>query len=164
MRWPEIIEAIKKQQGEIVTATELDWTTKCDILRSNPVTVIRMFEKTVEAPAQPIGEVVDYFYRVEFQARGSAHIYCLFWIKDAPKFDDAFDEVIAQFIDEYVSCQLPDEKADPELHNIVKEVQSHSRNHTKSCRKGKKHCRFGYPKPPVKSTFITRPPEPTMVE
>lgn len=88
MRCPEIIEAIKKQQGETVSATDLDWITKCDILRSNPLTVIRMFEKRVEAlmrdlilsPAQPIGEVVDYFYRVEFQARGSAHIHCLFWI------------------------------------------------------------------------------------
>lgn len=70
--------------------------------------------------------------------------------------------MIAQFIDKYISCQLPDEKTKPELHNIVKEVQSHSRNHTKSCRKGKKHCRFGYPKPPVKSTFITRPPDPSL--
>ncbi|KAL2076325.1 hypothetical protein ACEWY4_028077 [Coilia grayii] len=61
MRWTEIIEVIKRQQGEPVNANELDWTTKCDILRSNPVTVIQMFDKRVEAlmrdlilsPAQP---------------------------------------------------------------------------------------------------------------
>ncbi|KAL2076326.1 hypothetical protein ACEWY4_028078 [Coilia grayii] len=73
-------------------------------------------------------------------------------------FDADSDASIAEFIDKYISCQLPDEKTDPELHNIVKEVQSHSRNHTKSCKKGQKHCRFGFPKPPVRSTFITRPP------
>ncbi len=45
MRWPEVITAIKAQQGEQVDFSELDWTTKCEILRSNPVTVMHMFEK-----------------------------------------------------------------------------------------------------------------------
>ena len=49
MRWPEVITAIKAQQGEEVVFSELDWTTKCEILRSNPVTVMRMFEKRVDA-------------------------------------------------------------------------------------------------------------------
>ncbi|KAG7455733.1 hypothetical protein JOB18_016063 [Solea senegalensis] len=63
MRWPEVIEGIKAQQGEGVHFSELDWNAKCDILRSNPVTVMQMFEKRVDAlmtsltmsPAQPIG-------------------------------------------------------------------------------------------------------------
>lgn len=38
------------------------------------------------SPAQPISEVEDYFYRVEFQARGSPLIHLLVWVKDAPKF------------------------------------------------------------------------------
>ncbi|KAL6485916.1 hypothetical protein MHYP_G00053080 [Metynnis hypsauchen] len=167
MRWPEMITTIKKQQGETVDFDELDWLTKCEIIQSNPVTVIRLFEKRVEAlmrdlilsPAQPIGEVVDMFYRVEFQARGSGHIHCLFWIKDAPEYGKDDDCTVTAFIDNYISCQLPDEQTDLELHNIVKDVQSHSRNHTKSCKKGKRHCRFGFPKPPVKSTFITQPGE-----
>ncbi|KAL1268868.1 hypothetical protein QQF64_034231 [Cirrhinus molitorella] len=85
MRWPEVITAIKAQQGEEVVFSGLDWTEKCEILRNNPVTIMRMFEKRVDAlmthlllsPAQPIGEVEDYFYRVEFQARGSPHIHLL---------------------------------------------------------------------------------------
>ncbi len=95
MRWSEVITAIKAQQGESVNFSELDWSEKCEILRSNPVTVMRMFEKRVEAlmrdlimsPAQPIGEVIDFFYRVEFQQRGSPHIHCLFWVKEAPEFE-----------------------------------------------------------------------------
>ena len=165
MRWPEIIEVIQAQRGEDMPVEEMDWATKADILRSNPVTIIRMFEKRVEAlmrdlilsPAQPLGEVLDFFFRVEFQARGSAHIHSLFWIKDAPQLDVDPEEKVTAFIDRYVSCQLPDEATDPELHKIVKEVQTHSKNHTKSCKKGNKHCRFGFPKRPVENTFISRP-------
>lgn len=33
----------------------------------------------------------------------------------------------------------------------------HSRRHSKSCRKNKTPCRFGFPRPASKRTFITRP-------
>ncbi|XP_026102347.1 uncharacterized protein LOC113073807 isoform X1 [Carassius auratus] len=168
MRWPEVITAIKAQQGETVNFDELDWSEKCEILRSNPVTAMRMFEKRVEAlmrdlimsPARPIGEVIDFFYRVEFQLRGSPHIHCLFWVKDAPEFENDEDQDVCDFIDKYISCKLPDPNKDPELHRIVSEVQMHSRNHSKSCKKNKKHCRFGFPKPPINRTTITRPRPP----
>ncbi|KAE8277867.1 hypothetical protein D5F01_LYC24092 [Larimichthys crocea] len=59
------------------------------------------------SPAQPIGEVEDYFYRVEFQARGSPHIHLLVWIKDAPEFGDLQDDsVVIKFIDQYITCQI----------------------------------------------------------
>ncbi|XP_076858467.1 uncharacterized protein LOC143512266 isoform X2 [Brachyhypopomus gauderio] len=167
MRWPEVITAIKAQQGQTVDFSALDWSQKCEILRSNPVTCMRMFEKRVEglmnlilSPAQPIGEVVDYFYRVEFQQRGSPHIHCLFWVKDAPEFEDDPDQVVCDFIDKYISCKLPDPNTDRELNTIVTEVQTHSRNHSKSCKKNNKHCRFGFPKPPMPTTMITRPRPP----
>ncbi|XP_055028464.2 uncharacterized protein [Misgurnus anguillicaudatus] len=165
MRWPEVITAIKAQQGEKVDFSELDWMTKCEILRSNPVTVMRMFEKRVDAlmthlllsPAQPIGKVKDFFYRVEFQARGSPHIHLLAWVEDAPEFESDSDEVVCGFIDRYITCRLPDSMADPELHQIVTEVQLHSRKHSKSCKKGNVLCRFGFPKLPMSDTTITRP-------
>nr|XP_021330385.1 uncharacterized protein LOC101882679 [Danio rerio] len=165
MRWPEIVTVIKAQQGEEIDFSQLDWATKCEILRSNPVTVMRMFEKRVDAlmahlllsPAQPIGEVEDFFYRVEFQARGSPHIHLLAWVKDAPDPEEDNDETICDFIDRYVSCKLPDPNVDPELHKIVTEVQLHSRNHSKSCKKGKVVCRFGFPKLPMPKTMITHP-------
>lgn len=164
MRWPEVIEVIKAQQGERVTFSELDWKAKCDVLRSNPVTVMRMFAKRVDAlmtgllmsPAKPIGEVKDFFYRVEFQARGSPHIHALVWIKDAPEFEEDSDEILISFIDRHVCCQMPDPVADPELHKIVSEVQMHSRNHSKTCRKGNVECRFGFPKIPMDKTDLRR--------
>ena len=80
----------------------------------------------------PIGEITDYFYRVEYQSRGSPHIHCLFFVKDAPQLDKTDDETVVKFVDKYISCQLPDETVDPELHEIVKSVQTHRKKHSKS--------------------------------
>ena len=164
-RWPEVIEAIIEQEGKTIDFESLTWQEKCAIIRKNPVTAVRMFDHRVKAfikdiicgPSNPIGEVVDYFYRVEFQQRGAPHIHCLFWIKDAPAFDKDSDQTVTSFIDKYISCQLPDENTDPELRDIVKSVQMHRKKHSKSCKKGKKECRFNYPKPPAKDTIIIRP-------
>ncbi|KAJ8388010.1 hypothetical protein AAFF_G00148010 [Aldrovandia affinis] len=167
MRWPEFIAVIKAQQGEEGDFSGLDWNEKCEILRSNPVTVMRMFEKRVDAlmtdlilsPAQPIGPVEDYLFRVEFQARGSPHIHMVVWIEDAPGVQDPEDcPDVIEFIDRYITCQMPDEKADPELHKIVSEVQIHSRNHSKTCRKGNVSCRFGFPRLPMDKTIIASAP------
>src|SRR4029434_6255645 len=133
-------------------------------LRSNPVTTMRMFDKRVDAllrhlllsPAQPIGEVIDYFFRVEDQARGSPHIHLFAWCQNAAVFEEGPDEKLCEFVDKYITCQLPDPNTDPELFKIVTEVQTHSKRHSKSCKKGNKHCRFGFPKQPVENTFITR--------
>ena len=74
---------------------------------------MRMFEKRVHHffkelvlfPANPIGEINEYFYRVEFQQRGSSHIHCLFWVKDAPVLDVDTDRAICTFADKYISCE-----------------------------------------------------------
>ena len=45
MRWKEVITEIKTQQGEQVNFDELNLSSKCDILRSNPETAMCMFDK-----------------------------------------------------------------------------------------------------------------------
>ncbi|CAJ1076475.1 uncharacterized protein LOC117832690 isoform X1 [Xyrichtys novacula] len=166
MRWPEVIIAIKSQQGEEVNFEELDWSTKCDILRSNPVTTMRMFDKRVEAlyrdlimsPAQPLGKVFDFFWRLEFQHRGSPHIHGLLWVEGAPVFERDSDKTVCDFVSKHISAQLPDPNKQPELYKKVKEVQIHSKNHSKTCFKSASSgCRFGFPKPPSRQTMITRP-------
>ena len=161
--WPEIVTAIKAQQGENVDVTTLSWEEKCNILASNPVTCARMFDhrvklflsRVIRSPANPIGEVIDWFYRVEWQARGSPHIHCLFWIKDAPILGKDSDQTVCDFIDQFISCQIPPQNVD--LHRKVSTFQKHSKNHTKSCKKGNRPCRFNYPRPVAKRTFISRP-------
>ncbi|KAJ8050314.1 hypothetical protein HOLleu_03468 [Holothuria leucospilota] len=97
----------------------------------------------------PIGEVVDYFYRIEFLQGGWPHLHCLFWVKNAPRYSTETDDtLVIDFICKYVSCSIPSE-----------DVQTHSKNHSKSCKKTHKTCRFNFPKPPSQQPFIATPVE-----
>ena len=91
-RWPEIVTAILTLDGKDVPDT-MDGSEHCKVINSNPVVAAAMFDKRahhlvkdlIQSDAQPLGEIVDYFYRIEFQQRGWPHIHALFWVKDAPK-------------------------------------------------------------------------------
>ncbi|MCG8622659.1 MAG: helitron helicase-like domain-containing protein, partial [Proteobacteria bacterium] len=164
MKWPEVIQSIARQYGTIYTEDEvlaLPWQVKSKWLRSNPVTAARMFQYRLEtfvitflkSKSNPIGCVTEYVIRIEFQARGSPHAHSLYWIKDAPKIGYSNDKDVKSFIDNYVSCSLPE--CDEQLRNLVEGLQVH--RHSQSCRR-KAGCRFKYPKPPSASTLISREP------
>ncbi|CAG2244663.1 unnamed protein product [Mytilus edulis] len=81
-------------------------------------------------------------------------------IQNAPKFgEDDIDDIIT-FIDKYITCEIPDEKEDKELHDIVMAVHQHSKKHSKSCKKKGTVCRFNFPRPPSSRTFISEPSDP----
>ncbi|XP_071155864.1 uncharacterized protein [Mytilus edulis] len=167
-RWSEIVDTILKQQGDMRNTENMTWDEKCKVLCSNPVTAARMFDNrfhkflknVIMSEAQPIGKIIDYFYRVEFQQRGSPHTHCLFWVENAPKFGEVENDEIITFIDKYISCEIPDEKEDKELHDIVMAVHQHSKKHSKSCKKKGTVCRFNFPRPPSNRTFISEPSDP----
>ncbi|XP_062571568.1 uncharacterized protein LOC134233602 [Saccostrea cucullata] len=164
-RWNDAVRTILRQQNDERDPCMLDWSEKNETLRKNPVTVARMFEHrfhvfqgdVIFSPSEPIGKVVDFFQRVEFQQRGSPHMHCLYWVENAPKLEEHGKEAVCDFIDRYVTCELPSETEDPELRNIVLAVQQHSRKHSKSCRKKGTECRFNFPRPPSSRTFISSP-------
>ncbi|XP_072048518.1 uncharacterized protein [Amphiura filiformis] len=170
IRWIDIDNGILISQGKQPMTAEqhknMTWEDHCKIIMSNPAAAARMFQQRVHtlindvilSPANHIGKVEDYYYRTEFQQRGWPHIHMIAWVKDAPEFDTDPDEEIAEFIDKYVSCELPPEE-DVELHEIVSKVQMHTKSHTRSCRKTGLVCRFNYPRPPSNETFICRRPE-----
>ncbi|XP_077060992.1 uncharacterized protein LOC143713566 [Siphateles boraxobius] len=166
LRWPEMINTILEQEQKNVSVDELDWSEKCGLIRRNPVTAARMFDyrwhcflkDVIMSPAQPIGKIKDYFYRVEFQQRGSPHVHCLFWVENAPKLNEDNednDALVAAFIDHYITCETPGDD-DTELYETVNSVQKHSSRHSKTCRKKNTVCRFNFPRPPSNRTFITR--------
>lgn len=107
----------------------------------------------------PLERLLIIFYRIDFQQRGSPHTHCIFWIEDAPKFEENSDEEVVEFIDRYVTCEIPDQTEDRELHDIVMAVQQHSKNHSKTCQKRGTVCRFNFPRPPSEKTFISKPNE-----
>ena len=170
-RWKDIDNAILVSQGKQPMTEEqhknMTWEQHCEIIMSNPVSAARIFEKRVHAfikdvimsEANPIGKVQDYFYRTEFQQRGWPHIHMVVWVENAPRFNEDPEDEVIKFIDEYISCEVPPE-TDKELYDIVTNVQTHSKNHTKSCRKTGKPCRFYFPRPPSNRTFICQPVDP----
>ncbi|XP_049319463.1 uncharacterized protein LOC125780983 [Astyanax mexicanus] len=162
MRWDNLLESMLQQENRTDSVDSLDWADKCGLLRRNPVIAARMFDfrwhtflnKVILSPSQPIGKVLDYFYRVEFQQRGSPHVHAMFWVDNAPQIDKDDDNNVVKFIDQYISSELP--RNDDELVEIVSTVQMHSRRHSKTCRKRNSVCRFNFPRPPSNKTFISR--------
>ena len=101
----------------------------------------------------PLGKIKDWFYRVEYQQRGSPHIHMLIWLENAPVFGVDKDEEVIAFIDQIIICSKPNN--DPKLLELVNR-QTHRHSHT--CRKKSKNvCRFNYPQPPMRSTQILYP-------
>ena len=104
----------------------------------------------------PIGEIADYFYRVEFQQRGSPHIHGLFWIKDAPQYEKHSNEVVT-FVDKFITCHKPDSSS--KMETLVN-LQMH--RHAKTCKRSGNNvhvCRFNFPLPPMPRTIILKPLE-----
>ncbi|XP_071943751.1 uncharacterized protein [Antedon mediterranea] len=163
-RWKEIMTTLLSQTGDQRNIDELEWTDKCNLLKSNPVTVARMFDKrfhtflkrVILSEANPIGKVIDYFYRIEFQMRGSPHVHMLVWVENAPVFGLDEDKKIVDFVDKYISCAVPCKIVDPEMNEIVSSVQIHSKKHSKSCKKKGTNCRFNFPRQPSEKTFVMR--------
>ena len=144
----------------------MTWDEKCRLIQSDPVTCARHFDYQISqfltnflfGKAQPLGKISDWFYRVEYQQRGSPHIHMLIWLEDAPVFGVDDDVAVTDFIDKIISCQWPVDNT--ELHKLVNR-QIHRHCHT--CRKkSKNECRFNYPQPPMRATEILYPLEADM--
>ena len=78
----------------------------------------------------------------------------LIWLEDAPVYGcDGGDEVTS-FIDEIITCKMPNNN--PELRLILVNRQIHRHSQT-CCKKSKAECRFNFPQPPMNSTKILYP-------
>ena len=139
----------------------LNWEEKCRLIQSDPVTCARHFDYQFNqflrhflmSSATPLGKIADWFYRVEYQQRGSPHIHMLIWLEDAPVYRCNNDSDVTTFIDKIITCKKPNN--DPELVLLVNR-QMH--RHCQTCRKkSKAECRFNFPQPPMKSTNILHP-------
>ena len=69
-------------------SNNMTWQKKSDLIQEDPVTCARNFEHMVQlfikdvikSNRMPIGEIVDVFYKVEFQQSGSPQILPLFLV------------------------------------------------------------------------------------
>ena len=161
MQWPDVIQTIAKQYGYVFTDDEvaaMSFEEKSKWLSQNPVTAARHFQYRLnsfiviflKSKAHPLGELIDYSIRIEFQARGSPHAHSMLWIKGAPKLGVNTDQEVCDFIDCYIRCDIPEDEV---LAQFVSKVQKH--RHSVTCRRNGR-CRFHYPRPPSPSTVLAR--------
>ena len=112
-----MIQIIAKQYGVHCSDDEvaaLSFDEKSNWLKRNPVTAARhfhytLFQEFLRSTSKPLGEIIDYAIRIEFQARGSPRAHSVIWVKDAPEYGVDHDSEVRDFIDQYVSCQVPNE-------------------------------------------------------
>ena len=164
-RWTDLLKMLAKLNDGIYYSEKelenLSWQEKTKLVQKDPVTCSRYFDHRVQeflntvlkSSCEPIGKLLDYFYRVEFQQRGSPHIHMLVWIENAPTLETNSEREIVQFVDKYLTCNTDNEKTA----NLVG-LKSHK--HSRTCRKkGKPICRFGFPLPPLPRTMLLYPLE-----
>ncbi|XP_066930953.1 uncharacterized protein [Clytia hemisphaerica] len=169
-KWTNIIKVVATQYGENLSdedVNRMDWSQKVQYFKRNPVTVARqidhvfnkVFPKMLMNGMHPIGQILNYDDRREFQHRsGLEHVHAQIHIKDAPVIDEndsSKDNQVIDFIDRYITCSLPDKEEYPKLYKLVNTVQKH--HHTTTCRKKSgSRCRFKAPWPPCEETQIIR--------
>ena len=164
-RWTDLLKMLAKLNNGISYTDKdiegLTWQEKTKLVQRDPVTCSRYFDHRVQeflnailkSSCEPIGKLRDFFYRVEFQQRGSPHIHMLVWIENAPTLEKSSEEEIVKFVDKYLTCSVND----AETAHLV-ELQTHK--HSRTCRKkGKAICRFGFPLPPLPRTMLLYPLE-----
>ena len=160
-------QIVARQFGKNLTVEDVEKMTfkeKTNWLKRNPVTVARHLDykyrilkgsTVMMSGMHPIGEILNYDDKREFQQKGPEHMHVGIHIKGAPKIDEEDDSQVIAFIDKYITCSIPDEKEYPELNRLVKKVQVHK--HTMTCKKKKGvRCRFNAPWPPSEETRIMR--------
>ena len=118
----KLSDGIEYSEKEIDAMT---WQEKTKLVQKDPVTCSRYFEHRVQeflntvlkSDCELIGKVKDYFYRVEFQQRGSPHIYMLVWIENTLTLEKNSEEETVQFVDQYLTCSA-DNKETANLVNL----------------------------------------------
>lgn len=131
-------------------------------MRTDPLMAATHFERrfsalmdfVINGPLKPLGNVVDYFVRVEFQNRGSPHYHMFLWVEGIPT--NINNETISQllsYLGKVVHTNIPDQHTDCELYTLVRKLQTHS--HSKYCKPNEKSpCRFKFPKRQCAKTKI----------
>ena len=79
--------------------------------------------KKVLVKGEVLGKVDHFYWKKEYQNRGAPHYHVLLWIRDAPVIDqDEPGEVLA-WIQERITCHIPDKESNPD--RLVTRYQMH---------------------------------------
>ena len=121
-RWTDLLKLLAKLNDGIDYSDKelenLSWQEKTKLVQKDPVTCSRYFDHSVQeflntvlkSSCEPIGKLLNYFYRVEFQQRGSPHIHMLVLLESAPTLETNSEREIVQFVDKYLTCNTDNKK------------------------------------------------------
>ena len=124
----------------------------------DPISVSRKFSQkfhdffnTVIIKGKVLGTVSHHYFKKEYQARGAPHYHVVLWIQDAPVIQQDPEQEVLKWIQERITCRIPDEATNPELHRLVTKYQMHKCSaYCKRRRKFKgafvTRCKFGFPR------------------
>jgi len=140
---------------------------------------VKAYLKFLRSKEKPLGELLEYWYRMEGQQRGTPHAHMLLWVKGTPRLGVNTEEEIVEWIDSVITCRLPDPIKEPELYDLVDKFQRHTCRGENNCgwfseikcqifadttckkthrysalNKTVTSCRFGYPLPESVKTVI----------
>jgi hypothetical protein len=186
MQWEDLYRHFP---GYSAVAVEDDRTRRqfiWDMVQNHPHIVahyldirFRLFKEHV---LRPFFGYVDEWCRYEWQARGSGHLHCLFWIPSAPPLDVTTAEARAQFAQYWggnITAWNPDQLRPPDARNpaslasrdvtntadqfaaFLNRLQVHSVCRVPYCLRPKKGseappCRFFFPRPLFPDPVVTR--------
>ena len=106
---------------------------------------------TVILKGQVLGKVEHYFFKKEYQTRGAPHYHVVLWLQGAPVIGKDQPKLVLDWIEQRITCRIPEVETNPDLHRLVTRYQMHKcSNYCK--RKAKYHgafvtrCKFGFPR------------------
>ena len=183
--------------------------SKSACLIDNPAIASYFFHvkinKYIKTYYQNLLGATDYWFRYEWQHRGSVHVHGLAWVKNSPRAEKLKDPdpnvraatiaEVEKYADELISTmnpaystdgteiiQPPSGKSAPhpcaqnyssvtdqkqDLIDLISTCQRHTKCSESYClttKKGRKECRYGFPKPlQEKTTIIYKENEPELV-
>jgi len=190
IQWPDMHQHMPDYNLN-VPEDATSYRTRMQNLNNNPAVAAYYFQKRwevfFEEVIQKKFDVKDFWWRYEWQHRGSSHVHGFLWLKDAPSVDD-FDrnnpEAVQNYInfwDQHISTWHPDKNCPPaaihpsarlfntlddtkqELAEILNRLQRHTHCAPGYCERKKKStgeifCRFGYPKALRENSELAKDP------
>ena len=98
----------------------------------DPISVSRKFSlkfhaffRKVLLNGEVLGKVDHFYWKKEYQARGAPHYLVLVWVRDAPVIGQDDPDKVLAWIEERITCYIPDKKCSPGLHRLVTRYQLH---------------------------------------
>jgi len=191
INWPELIVVLVFVLDHVtITIDEAmkkyNRKQRLELVNRDPVTVTRYFENRMRALLKfahsksgvfAKAPITDYFWRVDFQYRGSPHVHMLTWnshhpvyrgdLDDDPVEKQKMSEKYSKFVQEYCTCARPDNEIVeeetiyidnmPKRVNINFQLHSHRQNCLFRDTKQNQLCKYNFPMPIMNETVTIEP-------